>query len=204
MKKLILAIVLCMSVIAAQAQTKTSTAQTQEKPSEEQDGLIKEYFSQIMGVAVSTTSNIKLFQFVYDWVGTPYHFGGDSRKGIDCSAFTKELYSKVFNLTIKRNSRDIFSMVNPVSKDDLQQGDLVFFKIHSRSISHVGIYLGDGKFAHASSRGVAISSLDDGYYNRYFYKGGRLLDVFKKELEASPDGTTNVGTGDPGVTDDKQ
>jgi lipoprotein Spr len=201
MKKIILAIVLCMSVIASQAQTKTSTAQTPDKPNDEQDGLIKEYFSQIMGVAVSTTSNIKLFQFVYDWVGTPYHFGGNSRKGIDCSAFTKELYSKVFNLTIKRNSRDIFSMVNPVSKDDLQQGDLVFFKIHSRSISHVGIYLGDGKFAHASSRGVAISSLDDGYYNRYFYKGGRLLDVFKKELEASPDGTTNVGTGDPSVTD---
>jgi UDP-3-O-[3-hydroxymyristoyl] N-acetylglucosamine deacetylase/3-hydroxyacyl-[acyl-carrier-protein] dehydratase len=74
-------------------------------------------------------------------------------------------------------------------------------KERSRSISHVGIYLGDGKFAHASSRGVAISSLDDGYYNRYFYKGGRLLDVFKKELEASPDGTTNVGTGDPSVTD---
>jgi lipoprotein Spr len=195
MKKIILSIVLCLSVIASQAQTKTSPAQTPDKPNDEQDGLIKEYFSQIMGVAVSTTSNIKLFQFVYDWVGTPYHFGGDSRKGIDCSAFTKELYSKVFNLTIKRNSRDIFSMVNPVSKDDLQQGDLVFFKIHSRSISHVGIYLGNGRFAHASSRGVAISSLDDGYYNRYFYKGGRLLDVFKKELEASPDGTTNVGTG---------
>ena len=204
MKKIVLAIVLCLSVITSQAQTKTSTAQTPEKPNEEQDGLIKEYFSQIMGVAVSTTSNIKLFQFVYDWVGTPYHFGGNTRKGIDCSAFTKELYSKVFNLTIKRNSRDIFSMVDPVSKDDLQQGDLVFFKIHSRSISHVGIYLGNGKFAHASSRGVAVSNLDDAYYNRYFYKGGRLLDVFKKELEASPDGTTNVGTGNTADDSDKQ
>src|SRR5438309_5544638 len=124
MKKIILCIVLCMSVIASQAQTKTSTAQTPDKPGDEQDGLIKEYFSQIMGVALSTTSNVKLFQFVYDWVGTPYHFGGDSRKGIDCSAFTKELYSNVFNLTIKRNSRDIFSMVSPVSKDDLKEGDL--------------------------------------------------------------------------------
>ena len=191
MKKIILSIVLCMSVIASQAQTKTNTAQTPDKPNEEQDGLIKEYFSQIMGVAVSTTSNIKLFQFVYDWVGTPYHFGGDSRKGIDCSAFTKELYSKVFNLTIKRNSRDIFSMVNPVSKDDLQQGDLVFFKIHSRSISHIGIYLGNNRFAHASSRGVAISSLDDSYYSRYFYKGGRLLEAFKKELDESPDASSS-------------
>jgi len=61
-------------------------------------------------------------------------------------------------------------MVNPVGRDDLKEGDLVFFKIHSRRISHVGIYLGNNKFAHASSRGVAISSLDDNYYSRYFYK----------------------------------
>jgi lipoprotein Spr len=189
MKKILFAIALSLSVLATQAQTKTTPAQPAEKAPDEQDGLIKEYFSQIMGVALSTTSNVKLFQFVYDWVGTPYHFGGDSRKGIDCSGFTKELYSKVFNLTIKRNSRDIFSMVSPVRKDELQEGDLVFFKIHSRSISHVGIYLGNNRFAHASSRGVAINSLDDGYYSRYFYKGGRLLDVFKKQLEEEPDDT---------------
>ncbi len=194
MKKTILVLTLSLTVFAAMAQTKTAASQPADKAPDEQDGLIKEYFSQIMGVALSTTSNVKLFQFVYDWVGTPYHFGGDSKKGIDCSAFTKELYSNVFNLTIKRNSRDIFSMVSPVSKDDLQEGDLVFFKIHSRSISHVGIYLGDNKFAHASSKGVSISSLDDGYYSRYFYKGGRLLDVFKKQLETSSDVTTTVST----------
>jgi murein DD-endopeptidase / murein LD-carboxypeptidase len=189
MKKFIFAIALSFSVLMAQAQTKSTTATTQAKDKDDdQDGLAKEYFSQIMGVALSTTSNVKLFQFVYDWVGTPYHFGGDSKKGIDCSAFTKELYAKVFNLTIKRNSRDIFSMVSPVRKDDLQEGDLVFFKIHSRSISHVGIYLGGGKFAHASNRGVAINSLEDGYYSRYFYKGGRLLDVFKKQLEEESPG----------------
>ncbi len=188
MKKIILAFVLSFSILVAQAQTKSATTPPPAKAPDEQESLAKEYFSQIMGVALSTTSNVKLFQFVYDWVGTPYHFGGDTKKGIDCSGFTKELYGKVFNLTIKRNSRDIFSMVSPVRKDELQEGDLVFFKIHSRSISHVGIYLGGGKFAHASNRGVAINSLSDGYYSRYFYKGGRLLDVFKKQLEEeSPD-----------------
>jgi len=187
MKKITLAIVLSFTVLMVQAQTKSTTAPAKDKD-DEQESLAKDYFSQIMGVALSTTSNVKLFQFVYDWIGTPYHFGGESKKGIDCSGFTKELYGKVFNLTIKRNSRDIFSMVSPVRKDDLQEGDLVFFKIHSRSISHVGIYLGDGKFAHASNRGVAINTLNDGYYSRYFYKGGRLLDVFKKQLEEeSPD-----------------
>src|ERR1700755_1276843 len=182
MKKFTLAIVLSFTVLTVCAQTKSTTAPAKDKD-DEQESLAKDYFSQIMGVALSNTSNVKLFQFVYDWIGTPYHFGGSSRKGIDCSGFTKELYSKVFNLTIKRNSRDIFSMVSPVRREDLQEGDLVFFKIHSRSISHVGIYLGNNKFAHASSRGVAINSLDDGYYSRYFYKGGRLLDVFKKQLE---------------------
>jgi len=184
MKKFALAIALIFTVLASQAQTKSVASITEDK-TDEQDGLAKTYLSQIMGVALSATSNMKLFHFVYDWIGTPYHFGGSSRKGIDCSAFTKELYSEVFNLDIKRNSRDIFSMVNPVAKDELKEGDLVFFKIHSRRISHVGIYLGGGKFAHASSRGVAISSLDDNYYSRYFYRGGRLMASFKDELSSS-------------------
>src|ERR1700748_1089463 len=134
MKKTLLAIALFFSVLAAQAQTKTVPNQPADKGTDEQESLAKDYLSQIMGVAMSATSNMKLFHFVYDWIGTPYRFGGSSRKGIDCSAFTKELYSKVFNLTISRNSRDIFSMVNPIKKDDLKEGDLVFFKIHSRNI----------------------------------------------------------------------
>ncbi|GAA4332555.1 hypothetical protein GCM10023149_38880 [Mucilaginibacter gynuensis] len=182
MKKITIAIALIISVLSASAQTKPATAAT-DNAADDQESLAKTYLSQIMGVALSATSNLKLFEFVHDWIGTPYRFGGTSRRGIDCSAFTKEMYSKVFNLSIKRSSRDIFSMVNPVSKDELKEGDLVFFKIHSRSISHVGVYLGNGRFAHASSKGVAISSLDDNYYNRYFYKGGRLLASYKDQLE---------------------
>jgi lipoprotein Spr len=187
MKKTILAIALFFSVLAVQAQTKTVPNQPTDKPADEQESLAKDYLSQIMHVAVSATSNLKLFNFVYDWIGTPYRFGGNTKKGVDCSAFTKQLYDQVFNLDIKRNSRDIFSMVSPVSKDDLKEGDLVFFKIHSRSISHIGIYLGNSRFAHASLKGVAISSLDDAYYSRYFYKGGRVLAAFKNELGSLPD-----------------
>ena len=186
MKKIVLGIALFFTVIAAQAQTKAPD-QPADKASDDQESLAKDYLSQIMGVALSATSNMKLFNFVHDWIGTPYHFGGSSRKGIDCSAFTKELYSEVFNLDIRRNSRDIFSMVSPVGKDELKEGDLVFFKIHSRRISHVGVYLGNGRFAHASLRGVAVSSLDDAYYSRYFYKGGRLLSSYKNELDNLPD-----------------
>ena len=195
MKKTLIVIVLFFSVLATQAQTKITPAQPVAKTQDDDESLAKDYLSKIMGVALSATSNMKLFHFVYDWIGTPYRFGGNSRKGIDCSAFTKELYSEVFNLDIKRNSRDIFSMVSPVAKDELKEGDLVFFKIHSRRISHIGIYLGNNRFAHASLRGVAISSLDDAYYSRYFYKGGRLLSSFKNELDNSPDeATASTGT----------
>ena len=183
MKKITIVIALFFSTLAVQAQTKTSPGTTDDKNPDEQESLAKDYLSQIMGVAMSATSNMKLFHFVYDWIGTPYRFGGSSRRGIDCSAFTKELYSEVFNMDIQRSSRDIFSMVSPVRRDDLKEGDLVFFKIHSRRISHVGIYLGNNRFAHASSKGVAISSLDDAYYRRYFYRGGRMLESFKAELQ---------------------
>jgi len=191
MKKIFIAIALFFSFIAAQAQTTTTPAPAANNNSDDQESLAKDYLSQIMGVALSATSNMKLFHFVYDWIGTPYHFGGSSKHGIDCSAFTKELYSQVFNMDIERNSRDIFSMVSPVKKEDLKEGDLVFFKIHSRRISHVGIYLGNNRFAHASSRGVAISSLDDDYYSRYFYRGGRMLDSFKAELQKQGDNSND-------------
>ncbi|MCX6167325.1 MAG: NlpC/P60 family protein [Sphingobacteriales bacterium] len=174
MLKKILTIFIFTALVAS-AQAQTAVAKKEPVKTEDPDNLLSDYFSQVMGVALSATSNLKLYQFVYDWIGTPYRFGGSSRNGIDCSAFTKEIYSKVFNTVIQRNSREIFSMSTPVSREELKEGDLVFFKINSRSISHVGIYLGNNRFAHASSsRGVVLSNLNDPYYKRYFYKGGRL------------------------------
>lgn len=175
-KKFLLIILVVLSVVSTQAQPA-------KKSTEDPDNLAKDYFSQIMGVAVSATSNVKLYQFVYDWLGTPYRLGGTGENGIDCSGFAYQLYDKVFNTVIGNNSRNIFSMVNPINKEELKEGDLVFFKINSSAISHVGVYLGDNKFAHASSsRGVMISNLNEPYWKRYYYKGGRLLESLRDKF----------------------
>ncbi|MXV49581.1 glycoside hydrolase [Pedobacter sp. HMF7647] len=180
-KKLIVAMLLVGTFVSANAQTIKKETKTE---TEDPDNLAKDYFSQIMGIAVSATQNVKLYQFIYDWIGTPYRLGGDTKKGVDCSGFAYQLYDKVFNTVIANNSRNIFSMVNPVDKTELKVGDLVFFKIHSRAISHVGVYIGDNKFAHSSSsRGVMISNLNEPYWQRYYYKGGRLIESIREKLD---------------------
>ncbi|MXV14231.1 C40 family peptidase [Hufsiella ginkgonis] len=198
-KKVLAAMLLLCFFVSAQAQTKkrhsriksskvtrvvsAPVPETTPKEVEDPDNLAKDYFSQIMGVAVSKTSDVKLFQFIYEWIGTPYRLGGDTKRGVDCSGFAYQLYNKVFNTVIGNNSRNIFSMVNPVDKNELKEGDLVFFKIKSRSISHIGVYIGNNKFAHSSvSRGVMISNLDEPYWRRYYYKGGRLLESLREKL----------------------
>ncbi|HUH19958.1 C40 family peptidase [Albibacterium sp.] len=178
MKKTVLAasIMLLCFLFSANAQTSNKTT------SNDPDNLAKDYFSQIMGVAASSTTNSKMYQFIYDWIGTPYRLGGNTKNGIDCSAFAAELYEQVFNTSIGSNSRNIYSNVDKVSKNNLQPGDFVFFKIRSKNISHVGVYIGDNKFAHASSsRGVMVSDLNDAYWKRYYYNGGRALTASTDE-----------------------
>jgi lipoprotein Spr len=119
--------------------------------------------------------NKSLYSFIEEWYGTPYRFGGTDHFGIDCSAFTRELYNDVYNMPIVRTSVEQFSQIEKLDPTELKEGDLVFFKIHSRSISHVGVYLYDGKFVHASvSQGVVISDLSDAYWTRYYAGGGRM------------------------------
>src|SRR6476620_12221214 len=103
-KKVIVAMLLILSIVSVQAQTNNKDQKPGQKI-EDPDNLATEYFSQIMGVALSATSNLKLYQFVYDWIGTPYRLGGDTKRGIDCSGFAFQLYNKVFNTIIGNNSR---------------------------------------------------------------------------------------------------
>ena len=113
---------------------------------------------------------------VAKWIGTPYRWGGNTLKGVDCSGFVRNVYMNNFGITLNRSSRDMYREVESIDRDELQPGDLVFFKRKRGPIYHVGIYLQNGNFAHASSgdRKVLVSSLDEAYYDKNFYAGGRV------------------------------
>lgn len=133
----------------------------------------------------------EFMQEILNWLGTPYRFGGNSARGIDCSAFMRHLYKESLKIQLPRTANEQYSHGIEVEIDDLQFGDLVFFRTRRYApITHVGVYLGDNLFAHASSRdGVTISSLESAYYTRTFKGGKRLTnsDITALEIETKDD-----------------
>lgn len=116
-----------------------------------------------------------------DLKNTPYVFGGANPNfGLDCSSFTMFVYKKL-GIKLPRTARAQFNIGIPVSKKDLKLGDLVFFRTYASYPSHVGIYIGNGKFIHFSSafHGLAISSLNDRYFRRRFVGARRILSENK-------------------------
>ncbi|MGE0086529.1 MAG: C40 family peptidase [Desulfococcaceae bacterium] len=135
-----------------------------------------EKFSRILGMRLDGTEDPELLTAIDEWLGTPYQLGGCSKDGIDCSCLVKTIYEEVYGIKLTRTSRDIFAEITPVEKEDLQEGDILCFANRKR-ISHVGIYLKDGNFVHASRKdGVTISNLSSKYYQKRFVGAGRILN----------------------------
>ncbi|WP_297478269.1 NlpC/P60 family protein [uncultured Photobacterium sp.] len=126
-------------------------------------------------VAKSSSINNGMFNRVYrNWKGTPYRYGGSSKKGIDCSAFVQVGYSSVYKKALPRTTLQLVKKGKKVNRNNAKEGDLVFFRT-GRNSRHVGIYLGNLKFMHASqSKGVIISRLDNPYWRRHFWQIRRL------------------------------
>lgn len=127
------------------------------------------------GLDIDSCSYLPLYKEFYEWLGVPYRYAGTTRKGIDCSGLIKTLYAEVYHLKLSGSASSIYERCTPIRIEELQEGDLVFFKINKPRISHIGLYLQNGYFVHASvSRGVMINNLSEKYYKKYYFSGGRI------------------------------
>ncbi len=157
---------------------KRSKKQKNAPPSEtasRESGITKKY-SEKLGVSENSITNYTLYNFIDVWYGVPYKFAGRTKAGVDCSDLASLLYQSVYNITISGNVTDIYKRCKPIKASELREGDLIFFKINSKSLSHVGVYLQNHKFVHASVHaGVVISDLGEDYYKKYYWGAGRLL-----------------------------
>ena len=122
-------------------------------------------------------ANSKLYAFICEWYGVPYKYGGCQKTGIDCSCFTTVLVGSVYGKKLERTADGIYNGCYKILPNEMKEGDLVFFKINGNKVSHVGVYLKDKLFVHASTiKGVIINSMNEAYYKTYFHSGGHLKD----------------------------
>jgi lipoprotein Spr len=131
-------------------------------------------YAGLLGTDPSQLEITELLRAVDEWYGTRYKMGGEGKNGIDCSAFVQTVYLSAFGLTVPRTAVEQFKVCNHISATEMREGDLVFFNT-TGGVSHVGIYLRNNKFVHASvARGVTVSDLFDPYYLRRFLGVGRI------------------------------
>src|SRR5688500_11349687 len=131
-------------------------------------------YAVLLNTEVELLQDNRLLEHVDEWYGTRYRYGGTTKSGIDCSAFVQAVYLSAFALSLPRTARDQYRNSRIISATEMKTGDLVFFNT-TGGISHVGIYLQNNKFIHAStSQGVTISDMFDPYYLRRFIGIGRI------------------------------
>lgn len=125
-----------------------------------------------MQPAQATTPPAEIPMYAISLVGSPYRFGGISPEtGLDCSGFVVHVYKQAAGIVLPRDTRSISETAQPLTQAELQPGDLVFFNTLNRAFSHVGIYLGEDRFVHATSSrsgAVMVSSLNEPYWRRHF------------------------------------
>ena len=137
----------------------------------------EEIITKLSGVTGTNRKKGKFLEEIVSYLNTPYRYGGESRSGIDCSAFTQKVFQNSLNVNLPRTAREEFKRSKTFQvKNELKFGDLVYFNTSKRYYpGHVGIYLDDDLFAHASSsKGVIVSSLNNIYYSSKFIGANRV------------------------------
>lgn len=145
-------------------------------------------FVMLFGLMGGTASAATPLNEVIDsLIGTPYKYAGTTESGFDCSGFTSYVFAK-FNIELPHSSKAQNDEGYWIKKEDLRPGDLVFFNTDGRGISHVGIYIGDGQFAHsANGSGVTKTGLDDAYYAKRYVSARRVMwDDIYQQLTTEP------------------
>lgn len=139
------------------------------------ESFVKNY-KNLSQLSPALTEREKVLFEIIKFLDTPYLYGGESTDGIDCSAFTQQVYNNAVKLKLPRTASEQFNVGSSITKNELKFGDLVFFNTRSSSYpGHVGIFVGENLFAHASIfKGVTISSLNNSYYQERFIGGKRV------------------------------
>jgi cell wall-associated NlpC family hydrolase len=124
-----------------------------------------------------THDSKRLEQFIAEWMGTPYQYGGMNKNGVDCSGFVSILMKEIYGIRLPHASRDQYKQGRKIARNRLREGDLVFFNIvPKRGVDHVGFFLGGDKFVHASTEsGVTVSNLGNEYYRKHYYGACRYF-----------------------------
>lgn len=150
-------------------------------------GALRFKYSLLLDVEVEILKNLNLLRLMDDWYGTRYVYGGTGKRGIDCSALMQVFFTALYGVALPRTAKMQYDFSRRISRTELQEGDLIFFNT-TGGISHVGMYLCNNKFVHASSsNGVTISDMFDPYYAARMIGVGRVLDDNSMvTAEASP------------------
>jgi cell wall-associated NlpC family hydrolase len=131
-------------------------------------------YAELLNTNAEQLQNKALLEGIDEWYGTRYRMGGTTKQGIDCSAFVGTIYLSVFGVSLPRTAKDQYHFSSHISRTELQEGDLLFFNTRG-GVSHVGIYLQNNKFVHASTvKGVTISDMFEPYYLQHFIGAGRI------------------------------
>jgi len=133
-------------------------------------------YALLLNTEVEMVQNTTLYKVIDEWFGTRYRMGGTTKTGIDCSALMQIFFTALYGVALPRTAREQFNLSRKISRTELKEGDLVFFNT-TGGVSHVGMYLQNNKFIHASSGGVTISDLFDDYWMRRFKGVGRIEDI---------------------------
>lgn len=130
-------------------------------------------YALLLDVEVEQVIDLNLFKVLDEWMGTRYRLGGTTKDGIDCSALMQILFTGLYGIALPRTAREQYNFSRKISRTELKEGDLVFFNTIG-GVSHVGMYLQNNKFIHASTSGVTISDLYDEYWMKKFIGVGRV------------------------------